>query len=261
MDIHFECTMCGKCCHNLKLPMSMEEAIIWAERGGSVQILCEAVPWPEEPAPDNLQAQSKRRRSFLATSGKLPTRIVVILAASFEGACPHLQADSSCGIYEERPRVCRIYPAEINPFVQLQPEGKACPPEAWAPTQPLLMRGHRLVNAEIATLIEESRAADANDAEAKGRLCASLEISTAAMANEGFTVYSPPRGRLLPELRRALQPASHNETLDDSLPAWKFVSNRREIVTMLASAGALGTFMSPGRTAEFEYLGFFPDSP
>lgn len=257
MDIHFDCTMCGKCCHNLKLPMSMEEAIVWAERGGTVQLLCEAVPWPEEPASDNLQAQSKRRRSFLAMSGNLPTRIVVILAASFEGACPHLKADSSCGIYEERPRVCRIYPAEINPFVQLVPEGKACPPEAWAPTQPLLMSGHRLVNAEIATLIEQSRAADANDAPAKGRLCAFLGIHTAAMANEGFVVYSPPRGHLLDALKRARS----DEDAGEHLPAWSFVSNRRETVGMLESAGALGAVMSPARTAEFEYLGFFPDSP
>jgi Fe-S-cluster containining protein len=257
MDIHFECTMCGKCCHNLKLPMSMEEAIIWSERGGSVQILCEAVPWPEEPASDNLQAQSKRRRSFLAMSGELPTRIVVILAASFEGACPHLQADSSCGIYEERPRVCRIYPAEINPFVELVPEGKACPPEAWAPTQPILMRGHRLVNAEIAALIEQSRAADANDAQAKGRMCTYLDINTAAMANEGFVVYSPTRGHLLQALKRARR----DEGAGESLPAWNFVSNRRETVAMLESAGALGTMVSPTPTAAFEYLGFFPDSP
>jgi hypothetical protein len=54
MDIDFDCTMCGKCCHDLRLPLTVTEAIAWLERGNDVQILCEALPWPEEPPAENL---------------------------------------------------------------------------------------------------------------------------------------------------------------------------------------------------------------
>ena len=47
-------------------------------------------------------------------SGSLPTRVVVILTGAYEGPCPNLQPDMRCGIYEQRPLVCRIYPAEIK---------------------------------------------------------------------------------------------------------------------------------------------------
>src|SRR5580692_6123246 len=148
--------MCGKCCYGLRLPLTVAEALAWMGRGNEVQILCEALPWPEEPAADNLQAAHKRRRSFAAMSGSLPTRIVVILTGAFAGPCPNLQADMRCGIYEERPLVCRIYPAEINPFIQLEPAAKGCPPEAWTPGLAPLMRAGQLVDATTADLIERS---------------------------------------------------------------------------------------------------------
>ncbi|HMD72294.1 MAG TPA: YkgJ family cysteine cluster protein [Steroidobacteraceae bacterium] len=70
----------------------------------------------------------------------MPMRVIVILAAYFSGACPNLAADAHCKIYQRRPLVCRIYPAEINPFILLKPGNKACPPEAWNATGSLLER-------------------------------------------------------------------------------------------------------------------------
>jgi Fe-S-cluster containining protein len=127
MDIDFGCTICGKCCHDLRLPLAVTEAVAWLERGNDVQILCDASPWLEEPPEDNLQAVHRRRRSFAAMSGSLLTRVVVILAGAYAGPCPNLQPHMRCGIYEQRPLVCRIYPAEIIPFVELTPMHKACP--------------------------------------------------------------------------------------------------------------------------------------
>ena len=118
MDIDFECTMCGKCCHDLRLPLTVTEAVAWLERGNNVQILCEALPWPEEPPAENRLATHKRRRSFASMSGSLPTRVLVTLAAVYAGPCPNLRPDMRCAIYEQRPLVCRIYPAEINPFIE-----------------------------------------------------------------------------------------------------------------------------------------------
>jgi Fe-S-cluster containining protein len=256
MDINFECTMCGKCCHDLKLPLSVDEALVWLERGGDVQFLCEAVPWPDEPATDNLPAQHKRRRSFAASSGEMPARIVVVLAAAFDGPCPNLQSNLSCGVYEQRPNVCRIYPAEVNPFIELKPEQKACPPEAWSSDNALLMKAHRIVNVETAALIAQSRAADAGDAGTKARACAYLGISTAALANEGLVIYSPPRDGSIAALKLARDAGDASEVL----PEWSVASNRRETVETLTSIGALGVHYSTADALAFDYLGFFAAS-
>jgi Fe-S-cluster containining protein len=256
MDINFECTMCGKCCHDLKLPLSVDEALVWLERGGDVQFLCEAVPWPDEPAADDLPAQHKRRRSFAASSGELPVRIVVVLAAAFDGACPHLQPNLSCGVYEQRPNVCRIYPAELNPFIELNPQQKACPPEAWSPDKPLLIRAQRVVDVETAALIAQSRAADAADAQTKAHACAELGIHTAALANEGLVVYSPPSAESIAVLKRARCAGN----ADGFVPEWRIASNRRETVDTLESIGALSNLHSSTQEPAFDYLGFFPAS-
>jgi len=256
MDLNFECTMCGKCCHDLKLPLSVNEALVWLERGDDVQFLCEAVPWPDEPAEDNLLAQHKRRRSFAASSGAMPVRIVVVIAAAFEGACPHLLPNLSCGVYEERPNVCRIYPAEVNPFIELNPQQKACPPEAWAPDKPLLMRAHRIVDVQTAALIDKSRTADAGDTGTKALACAHLGIDTAALANEGLTIYSPPREQSIAALKLA------RKTGDATVfvPDWKVASNRRETVETLTSIGASSVFCTKQNGESFQYLGFFAES-
>lgn len=256
MDINFECVMCGKCCHDLKLPLSVDEAVIWLERGGDVQFLCEAVPWPEEPAEDNLLAQHKRRRSFAASSGELPARIVVVIAAAFEGACPHLQSNLSCGVYEERPTVCRIYPAEVNPFIELNPQQKACPPEAWSADKPLLMRAHRIVDEQTAALIDKSRLADATDTGTKALACKHLGIDTAALANEGLAIYTPPPEQSIAALKSARAAGDRN----DFVPEWKVASNRRETVETLTSIGALGVFTTTQNAGAFQYLGFFTES-
>jgi len=85
MDVDFECTMCGKRCHDLRLPLAVTEAVAWLERGNDVQILCDASPWLEGQPEDNLQAAHRRRRSFAEMSGSLPMRVVVILAGAYAG--------------------------------------------------------------------------------------------------------------------------------------------------------------------------------
>jgi hypothetical protein len=90
-------------------------------------------------------------------------------------------SDMRCGIYEQRPLVCRIYPAEINPFIELTPMRKACPPEAWTPGLPPLLRAGKLVGASILPLIQKSRDADANDVPIKQQVCALLGIDRAAV--------------------------------------------------------------------------------
>ena len=155
-DINFECVMCGGCCRDLRLPVTLSEARKWLERGGQVDVLCEATPWPVEPDSTSAFAAYRRKRTFAASSGTLPIRVAVTVAASFTGACPNLGDDMRCGIYEERPLVCRVYPAEINPFIRLNHEHKLCPPDAWQVSTPFAIDGVLLDSATRAA-IEQSR--------------------------------------------------------------------------------------------------------
>ncbi len=234
MDLNFTCTMCGNCCHNLRLPLSVSEAIRWLERGGEVQVFCEAMPWPVEPSMDDGQAQHRRVRSFAAQSGELAIRVMVTVVAAFDGACPHLRADMRCGAYEARPSVCRIYPAEINPFVEMMPAHKACPPEAWTDDKPSFIKGGEIVDSITADLIRDSREAAIRDVSVKERLCGNAGFHTASLANEGFITYTLPPRAMLDELYRAQEPAT------SARPAvsWRILSNRRATVDTLNSVGA-----------------------
>ena len=253
MNINFECTTCGKCCHDLRLPLSVDEALTWLDRGGDVQIICEAVPWPEEPPSEDLQAAAKHRRSFSAISGSLPTRIVVILAGVFTGACPNLKPDMHCGIYEERPLVCRIYPAEISPFIDLIPTRKACPPEAWTTVKAPLMREGKLVDSAIASVAQRFRVLDEADVQTKQRLCSYLQIDAAAWSNEGYVLYSPEREFL----RMMLQQAKRVSEPPPSSLTWRYISNRRSTVEMFLSVGADSVLAEEIASKTFEYLGLF----
>src|SRR5271166_6878894 len=59
VDIHFECTRCGKCCRDSRLPLTVAEALTWLEDRHDVQVLCEATPWLEEPSLDDAQGQHR----------------------------------------------------------------------------------------------------------------------------------------------------------------------------------------------------------
>jgi Fe-S-cluster containining protein len=252
MDLHFNCTQCGKCCRNIKLPLTVLEAMDWLRSGHPVQIICEALPWVEEPPADDRKAAHRRRRSFATMSGSMPARVMVILAANLQGPCPNLQADMRCGIYERRPLVCRIYPSEINPFIQLNPANKACPPEAWTVDHPLIQRDGRVADERVREDIQQSRETDARDVEIKRRICAALMLNSTALADEGFVVYSPNGAALLTELARAVDDPDGG-TIETH---WRFISNRAETIASLALHGAVGSRVHQRDNGPFEYLGF-----
>lgn len=251
-DIHFDCTMCGKCCHGLRLPLSIDEAATWLARGGSVQLMCEAHPWPTEPAENDAFGQYRRARTSAARSGGLPVRIMVTLVAAFEGACPFLLPDMRCGNYEHRPRVCRIYPAEMNPFAVLDPAGKACPPEAWDASTPLLARDGEAVDPETVALIGLSRAASIEDRDAKATLCADLGIAIAALGNEGYVAHAPDPAALSEAIARLDRGAAL------TAPEWRIASNRQSTIAMLDAAEADAVLTVNDRADGVPYIGFFP---
>ncbi|APG05845.1 hypothetical protein BJI69_19325 [Luteibacter rhizovicinus DSM 16549] len=247
MPLHFSCTMCGRCCHGLRLPLGLTEARTWLSEGGTVELFCEAIPWPQEMPADDGVAQHKRKRSFPAASGSLPVRVIVSLLASFAGACPNLRSDMTCGIYERRPMACRIYPAEVNPFISVDPGQKLCPPEAWESDAPLQTDRGGWADTSVADAVDSRRGADYREADAKGRLCELLGINAAGLTNEGVVTHTPERSRFL----AALDAVSTEDGPESARSPWIMVSHRDRTLSLLASAGAhllhAGEVLNPGR--------------
>jgi hypothetical protein len=155
-----------------------------------------------------------------------------------------------CGAYEHRPRVCRIYPAEINPLLALSPEAKLCPPEAWSGDQPLFARDGKVIDREISALSTRAQEVTVGDISAKERLCARLGINRAAVANEGFVIHRPCPARLIEELRRSREPQRPAGS------TWSIASNRSAMIAMLDDAGAISERAGAGG----DYIGFFADA-
>ena len=257
MDIHFACTRCGKCCRGHKLPLGVSDALRWLRAGHPVEVLCQAAPLPG-PDPDAAQAHFQRR-SFAARSGTLTVNVAVILAARLDGRCPNLRDDQSCGIYDTRPVVCRVYPAEINPCIELNPGAKACPPEAWAAGNPLFQRDGWLLDAVIRDDIEEARAVNRSDAIVKQMACDVLRIDATARAGEGFVLYAPD----VPQLLAALEAATAAEASPPDEQRWQFITDRPESLQALARVGAEARAGVVPGTIPVAYLGFgvLPTAP
>ncbi|MDQ0840139.1 hypothetical protein QFZ54_003992 [Sphingomonas faeni] len=215
--------------------LSAEEARVWALRGGLVQILVHAAPAVND---DDEVARYKRERRFIARSGELAIRVQVMLVARFEGACPNLLPDMRCGIYNERPTVCRIYPAEIIPGMALNVGNRLCPPEAWSNSQPPFLLEDGYVTDDVTRgAITKSRATALTDVPTLQLLVQSLGIDVVALENEGFAVWTIASDRLI----EALDAASSHTTgsLEETSPyTWRFLSLRPDTATLISSVGA-----------------------
>lgn len=77
------------------------------------------------------QREHAERRSVVVRSGASEAYVAITFAAYNVGPCRNLDEDNLCRIYQRRPLVCRIYPAEINPHIMLDTATKDCPPESW----------------------------------------------------------------------------------------------------------------------------------
>lgn len=195
----FSCVGCGGCCRGRFVPLTLSEARIWLQRGDPVAVLIEAFEastWPTSQEAYHYNVQ----RSAPVACGATTVNVTVILAAQAIPQCPNLQADNSCGIYTERPLVCRIYPMEISPFIALQPSQKDCPPESW-------QQGEVLEHdPQLAALIEASRQADRDDAVLKVGLCETLGLTVAAWKSDGLTLYHPDQAHLRAAIDTPVQP-------------------------------------------------------
>lgn len=252
LEIRFDCTQCGRCCHDLRLPLSVDEALVWARRGHQVDVLIEASPITASIDGDDLRSGYRAARSFEGMSGSLPIRVHVTLVASHDGPCPHLLPNMRCGNYDLRPRVCRIYPAEIVPDIDLSPHSKACPPEAWDDAQPLFQVGRSIQSPETRSLIDAHREATLADVKIKAALCDRLGLQVASLANEGYATQAPNPHDLAPALEGLI-----DSTCSDVVDAsnWVLVTNRSDTFRLIREAGANAEMRRDG----VGYIGFFSE--
>ncbi|RMQ50642.1 hypothetical protein ALQ04_00366 [Pseudomonas cichorii] len=192
--VRYTCVACGICCKDRLVPLTMNEAEQWLARGDDVAVILEAFSQSSESeaTPEYLHNAS---RAAKVSTGKKDIHVIAVFAGNALKQCPSLRADNLCGIYEERPLVCRIYPMEINPFIGLSAQNKLCPPESWESGEILCTDG--VANPPLRELINQSRRADQQDAAAKVAICASLGMSVASWKGDGFAVYFPQREALL----------------------------------------------------------------
>ena len=232
MNAAFSCVGCGRCCNGLRLPLTVDEALAWINRGGGVEIHGDAIPWPSEPAGDQALIAYRRERSFEGRSGDLPIRVTLRLMAAFDGPCPNLSDDHRCRIYADRPFACRIYPAELNPFIPLAMGTKLCPPDAWSSqgngspisfgpeTEGARRTMRNVIPEETSTL---------------AAIAADLCLNVVALANHGLVVFRPPVESLLASLVRHRA----RDTAEVTVSSWSFVSDQIRLANALKESGCV----------------------
>ena len=210
---------------------------MWADDGGQVIVLVEAFLSNGLGLPA-AQREHAERRSAVVRSGATEARVAITFAAYNAGRCRNLDEENLCRIYERRPLVCRIYPMEINPHIPLDVTRKDCPPESWE-TGPQLILGGKLVDQELARLIERSRQADREDIALKDRICALLGIRTTALKGDGFTAYLPDMSAFATALDQAPRQA------EQQAGEWQFHVSGDDVASQVLASGALVVTEAP----------------
>ncbi|MCM8741941.1 YkgJ family cysteine cluster protein [Pseudomonas koreensis] len=231
MNTTFSCVGCGKCCTDHHVPLTLAEARMWAADGGQVIVLVEAFLGNGLGLPAQ-QREHAERRSLAVRSGNTDAHVAITFAAYNVGRCRNLDEDNLCRIYERRPLVCRIYPAEINPHIPLDPIAKDCPPESWQ-QGPLLIAGGALVDQELVELIQRSRQADRDDIRTKDAICAALGIRTTALKGDGFTAYLPEMSAFAAVIDQVTA-----QPLSEASSEWVFHLSGDDVAGQLLAAGA-----------------------
>ncbi|MFD1694731.1 YkgJ family cysteine cluster protein [Roseibium aestuarii] len=250
--VDFACVGCGRCCTGHHVPLTLSEARDWCRDGGEIIILIEALLPEQVAALPGAEAEHVLARCGRAKSGGTRIRVAATFAAWNPGLCRNLDESFRCRIYERRPMVCRIYPMETNPHLPLRSERKDCPPEAWGkasaatPTTPSpLLRAGRVVDPDLAAVIERSRLTDYAEAQSRVALCEALGMTTAALRGDGFTTWRPERLRLLTLLDDVVDAGSRTKGdgdngIGDTAPTnnWDFAAASVAVAQAIADQGA-----------------------
>jgi Fe-S-cluster containining protein len=247
----FQCTQCGQCCHDLNIPLTAKETIDWISGGNPVKVLVEAIPWSEETLQGNELLKRKKQITFAALSGSLTIRVQVTFLGHFLGACPNLDSQLHCGIYEKRPLTCRIYPFEMSPHIAIEPNNKLCPDEAWnLPKRtttsiqqvPLQIS---IIDPDTDQHIRALFTQNTTDVAIKELLCRSLGISSASLSNDGYLFHHVNQNELRSQLQFLLGNALKT-TQNRDIQDWLIVSQNDSTRSDLTQIG--------GRTAALDKL-------
>jgi len=198
--LRFACNGCGVCCKERLIPLTLQESRQWLQRGHDVAVILEAFDESLWPA-DSEKFKHNAKRASQIHSGNAKINVIAIFAANALTQCPNLDDQNQCGIYEERPLVCRIYPAEISPFITLDPADKVCPPEVWEAGE--IIVSDREANPSLQVKIAQSRDEDRLDAHAKVAICESMDMTVAAWKENALAVYLPDRQSLMTALNHS----------------------------------------------------------
>lgn len=228
-DIRFGCIGCGACCTGRYIPLTLDEAKQWLERGDGVGILLEA--FNQETWGSSTGAfEHSLARSSLVSSGESTMQVIAIFAGKAIPRCPNLLENGMCNIYDIRPLVCRIYPMEINPFIELVPESKDCPPVAWEAGEILV--SDRVMEPIMSRNIASSKAADRSDALTKIAVCEELGLTTAAWKSDGLAIYNAPVDALLAAINTVKSKGSVGLA-----SRWSVRTDRPQLSSALANQG------------------------
>jgi hypothetical protein len=85
MNTQFSCVGCGKCCSDHHVPLTLEEARMWAADGGNVIVLVEGFLGNGLGLPQ-LQREHAERRSVVVPSGNTEAFVAITFAAYNAGA-------------------------------------------------------------------------------------------------------------------------------------------------------------------------------
>jgi Fe-S-cluster containining protein len=196
----FSCVGCGVCCKGRLIPLTLSETEQWLNRGHDVSVILEAFDETNWSGSPEAYAHAYGR-SIAVECGDVRIQVVAVFAGKALEQCPNLREDNLCGVYEERPLVCRIYPMEINPFIELNKNNKVCPPSAWESDQVLYRDGR--IEPALNRLIHSSRTADREEASKKVSICTELGLNVTSWKGNALAVYFPTRAALFEAMQRA----------------------------------------------------------
>lgn len=240
MDIdqkkYFNCSQCGSCCQGWKVPLSISEALSWIERGNEIEILTEGSFYIKTDESYDPSIPYKLERMFAASTGKRNFYVRPIVVASFQKRCPNLMSDNRCAIYEQRPLTCRIYPAEINPFIKLNEGHKKCPPASWSKGHEILSSSAGTYRKQYAQLIDVARNTAISDMKYWAHICHTLSIACCALVGEGYAVYKVTYGKFYHAVKMALDSIDNGPVVFND--KYVVLSNRKKTVDALAAHGA-----------------------
>lgn len=98
--LKFQCTGCGNCCRDLRVPLTSTDLRRLVEHSG--EAASRIVAWL---GPEAVDMTGEPGSFVLLERG----RALMVLAHQ-DAACRFLGADQRCGVYEGRPASCRLFP-------------------------------------------------------------------------------------------------------------------------------------------------------